>query len=293
MRFRALAVTLMSVLTVAVAPSAQAQLIYDNGAPNWLDGNEMTQWIQAEDFTLTGAATIVGVRFWAISNVGDAWAGSAWYQFYSNSGGVPGALLASGSFVPTFASITCGFSGCFQLDFDLGAGLPLGPGTYFLGLHNGDLSETGRRSSTGPRQARTRQGRVRRTKHRSARAAGSTMVSSTPSSFMAANRPSRSRQPCCCSRPAWSAWAQPGCSGGGAERELAMISSRRPGEVPGAFVIRQSRIRSRLHKHNPVRWIMRFLPLDHIPQLVAFGVVLALAAIPVVYVAGTYASGNK
>ena len=38
---------------------------------------------------------------------------------------------------------------------------------------------------------------------------------------------------------------------------------------------------------------MRFLPLDHIPQLVAFGVVLALAANPVVYVAGTYASGNK
>ena len=160
-RFRALAVTLMSVLTVAVAPSAQAQLIYDNGAPDWLDGNEMTQWIQAEDFTLTGAATVVGVRFWAISNVGDAWAGSAWYQFYSNSGGVPGALLASGSFVPTFASITCGFSGCFQLDFDLGAGLPLGPGTYFLGLHNGDLSETGRRefywATTGPNASGTGQ----------------------------------------------------------------------------------------------------------------------------------------
>jgi hypothetical protein len=46
-------------LTVAVAATAllggqpaAAQLIYDNGGPNGVSGNEMTSWIQAQDFTL-------------------------------------------------------------------------------------------------------------------------------------------------------------------------------------------------------------------------------------------------
>ncbi|MBI5083209.1 MAG: hypothetical protein HZB13_01235, partial [Acidobacteria bacterium] len=52
-------------LLFLLAISAQAALIYDNGAPNASGGNEFTQWIQAEDFTLASATNIEAFRFWA------------------------------------------------------------------------------------------------------------------------------------------------------------------------------------------------------------------------------------
>ena len=64
----------IAVIIVAVAvtlaltsPEAFATLIYDNGGPNKVSGNEMTCCIQADDFTLTAlTTTITDVRFWDV-----------------------------------------------------------------------------------------------------------------------------------------------------------------------------------------------------------------------------------
>jgi hypothetical protein len=67
--FRKLSLVLaIPVLAVATSVSATPVLLYNNGAPNGANGNEMTMWIQAEDFLLAGLTNLTGVRFWAFEN---------------------------------------------------------------------------------------------------------------------------------------------------------------------------------------------------------------------------------
>jgi len=130
------ALTLSSVSTAAV--------IYDNGAPNQQSGNEMTQWVQIEDFTLTAAATITDIHFWSVDS-GRLADGTITWQIYSDNGGVPDAILASGNTAATRTATgnTLSFGTEYANDFDIAA-LALGAGTYHLGLHNGALSVTDR-----------------------------------------------------------------------------------------------------------------------------------------------------
>lgn len=129
-------------LVFSAAP-AHAQ-IYDNGAPNGSSGNEMTQWIQAEDFTLAGPATIGAVRFWAFAFSPGAYQGSIHYAFLADAGGMPGGLLQGGLVTPTVTNLPPGaFGPAYQLDFDI-APLNLGAGIFWLALHNGPLTTTNR-----------------------------------------------------------------------------------------------------------------------------------------------------
>ena len=45
-------------------------IIYDNGGPDQQNGNEMTEWIQAEDFNLSADSTLTSVNFWDIEAPG-------------------------------------------------------------------------------------------------------------------------------------------------------------------------------------------------------------------------------
>lgn len=130
---------------LAVGSTASAgPLVYNNGLPNQANGNEMTQWIQAEDFTLTTATTLGDARFWSVSPAG-AYQGSIVWQIYANAGGQPGALLHSGTANPTrtFTGNNLFFGQEFQNDFAL-PNISLAAGTYWLGLHNGPLTTTNR-----------------------------------------------------------------------------------------------------------------------------------------------------
>lgn len=123
-----------------VASPAVAQLIYDNGGPNGQNGNEMTAWIQAEDFTLDEAATIDAVRFWAFAFDESAYQGSIYYWFLTDNGGMPGASLQEGLVNPTVTSLgNNAFGPAWQLDFNVSP-LALGAGMYWLALHNGPLT---------------------------------------------------------------------------------------------------------------------------------------------------------
>jgi hypothetical protein len=117
-----------------------ASVLYNNGAPNQANGNEMTAWIQAENFTLSAPATITDVRFWDGEGV---YNGSITWQIYADAGGAPGALLYSGNTAAdtrtlTGLNVASSFTE-YQDDFSIGA-VALGAGTYWLGLHNGPLS---------------------------------------------------------------------------------------------------------------------------------------------------------
>jgi hypothetical protein len=127
-------------------------IIYDNGGPNQLGGNEMTQWIQAEDFNLSADSTLTVVNFWDIEAPGGAaYQGEIDWTIYADAGGMPGAAIASGAAVGgdvTRTFIQCcvlGFYDEYSNSFNISPGVALTAGTtYWLGLHNGPLTFTTR-----------------------------------------------------------------------------------------------------------------------------------------------------
>jgi hypothetical protein len=140
---RALWIGLVAVL-LPVGSSAQAGLIYDNGAPNASSGNEMTQWIQAEDFALASPVVLTDVRFWGVESVQGAYQGSIVWSIYGDNAGAPGALLYRNAVAPVVVfDHSTSFGSSYQFDFSVGA-VNLGAGTYWLGLHNGPLTTTSR-----------------------------------------------------------------------------------------------------------------------------------------------------
>ncbi len=125
-------------------------IIYDNGGPNQQDGNEMTQWIQAEDFNLSADSTLMIVNFWDIEAPGGAaYQGEIDWTLYADAGGMPGAAFASGAAVGGDVTRTfiqggvLGFFDEYSDSFNISPGVALTAGTtYWLGLHNGPLTFT-------------------------------------------------------------------------------------------------------------------------------------------------------
>ena len=142
----ALSAFFMGLLIFWGVQDVNAALLYDNGSPNQADGNEMTAWIQAEDFNLTAGATITGVRFWDFTYGGSGYNGSITWQIYSDSNGQPGTVLASGNTAAvtrTPTGVNTYFGPEMQDDFSVGS-VNLNPGTYWVGLHNGPLTHDSR-----------------------------------------------------------------------------------------------------------------------------------------------------
>ena len=145
-RTTALAALVAAAISSAAVSSAGAQIIYDNGSTDSLNGNEMTQWFQAEDFSLGAAANIGRVQFWAGEFTAfGGFQGSVSYAFHADNGGVPGATLFSGTVVPTTRTFigTASWGGDeYFYEFNVSANL--GPGNYWLALHNGPTNFTTR-----------------------------------------------------------------------------------------------------------------------------------------------------
>src|ERR1035437_3892590 len=79
---------LVAVLMCMVSASF-AGTVYNNGGPNQQSGNEITQWIGAEDFMIPTPTTVTDVHFWSLEDPGGTFAGSIWYGIYNNVGGTP------------------------------------------------------------------------------------------------------------------------------------------------------------------------------------------------------------
>jgi hypothetical protein len=138
-------IAIVLALTLWVPGAQAASLIYDNGGPNAQNGNEMTQWIQAEDFTLATPELLTDVRFWAFGfSEPGSYQGSIVWSLYGDNSGQPGGLLQRGSVVPTrtYDHVTP-WQPSYQYDFSVGS-IGLAASTYWLGLHNGPLTTTDR-----------------------------------------------------------------------------------------------------------------------------------------------------
>jgi hypothetical protein len=145
---RLLALVVPFILAVFAPLRAHAQIIYDNGPPNQQNGNEMTQWNQAEDFLLTAATNLTSVHFWDIEAPGGtAYQGQIAWGLYADAGGMPantpfisGAAIG-GAVTRTF--IQGGVLGQFDEysdSFNI-APVALAAGTtYWIALHNGPLT---------------------------------------------------------------------------------------------------------------------------------------------------------
>jgi hypothetical protein len=141
--------------------STNAAQIFDNGAPDLLNGFEMANWIEADQFTFTTGATVQSVKFWDLEHIGYFQNTIPW-AIYSNSGSnTPGNLIASG-FSTNLTHVLTGRNDGFGYiefvsTFDI-TPVSLPAGTYWLALHNGPLSyltqqvywETGAHPSTIP-----------------------------------------------------------------------------------------------------------------------------------------------
>src|SRR5262249_5713615 len=113
-------------------------------------GASVTAAISAEHFTVTSPVLVTDVRFLSTEPPG-TYNGSIHWQFYTNNpGGAfppgdPGSIVAEGetSAVTRTPTGNIAFPPYPEMvnDFSVGSVL-LGPGTYWLGLHNGPLSQT-------------------------------------------------------------------------------------------------------------------------------------------------------
>jgi hypothetical protein len=132
-----------AVCALGVSQAALAVTVYDNGAPNNVFGTGMSEVQVAENFALGSAYNITNLRFWSIQSAPADYTGSVYWAIYSNSGSAPGSVLFSGT-TATAATAT-GNSTAFGYGvyaFNIPVAFTLSAGNYWLGLHNGPLTNT-------------------------------------------------------------------------------------------------------------------------------------------------------
>lgn len=113
-------------------------LLFDGGLPNQQNANEMTRWLQAEDFELTQASVVASIRFWTLEAAPTAWAGVCNYAIYEDDGGAPGAMLESGVLNLIGRTLTGNIvAGLAEIvyNFSFPAPVSLEAGVYWIGLH--------------------------------------------------------------------------------------------------------------------------------------------------------------
>ena len=82
----------LAVFAVVLLASAfaYADILYNNGGPNQQNGNEMTQWLQSETFSLSQTSNIDSFTFWDIeAQGGTSWQGSFQWWITGDLNGNP------------------------------------------------------------------------------------------------------------------------------------------------------------------------------------------------------------
>jgi hypothetical protein len=138
-----------AILLSLSATATRAETLFDNGAPSLLEGNEMTFWREADSFTITEPVILNAVRFWEIQARASSFYGWFLWEIRANSAtNTPGVLLATGT-SESLSRVATGRAAFviypeFVNTFEVPA-ISLPPGTYWLVLHNGPLSNTATR----------------------------------------------------------------------------------------------------------------------------------------------------
>jgi PEP-CTERM motif len=128
--------TILAVLAVGLAGSVQAGTI-GNGPPNQTGGSDLNAFLEADDFTLASTSTINQIKYWSLQNTLSDYAGSTDWGFYTNNSGVPGTALFSGNAVAIGMATGNTTQGLNEFVYTFAVNVILGPGNYWLVLHNG------------------------------------------------------------------------------------------------------------------------------------------------------------
>lgn len=121
--------------------AATAATLFDNGGPDQAWGTQMSEVRVAEDFTLASSVSLSNIRFWSLQSSASDYAGSVSWAVFSDVAGQPGGLVLSG--LAAVSGVATGLSSGFgygEYVYDIPVSFSLGAGSYWLGLHNGPLS---------------------------------------------------------------------------------------------------------------------------------------------------------
>jgi hypothetical protein len=128
-----------------LAATASAATVFDNGAPDLVSGDGMTENIQAEDFVIFNTTNVTNIRFWTLQQLPADYSGSVWWAVFSNVTSAPGVVVQGGSAVALTETAT-GNSSPFGAGSEYVINIPVAfqlvAGNYWLGLHNGPLTNT-------------------------------------------------------------------------------------------------------------------------------------------------------
>ena len=140
-------VRLRFLLAVAVLASAaalpvrgEAQVLYDNGVPDQVQGRAVSAtYSVADNFTLAAPATVGSFQWYAVlpySSGASTTTASYQWNIFSDAAGTPGSVLYSGAVAGQSATKTAykaqGYD-VYYFDTSIGS-VPLGAGTYWLGI---------------------------------------------------------------------------------------------------------------------------------------------------------------
>jgi hypothetical protein len=126
-----------------------AAIIYDNGPSAGVNGRNISDFAIAADFTLNSASTVTGIRFEASALRSDlaagiggagAFSGTIGWAFHTNSGGLPGAILFSGT--DSSVLLTLDGTNAGDPEYILTVDVPsvlLAADTYWLQLREGSI----------------------------------------------------------------------------------------------------------------------------------------------------------
>jgi PEP-CTERM motif len=124
-------------LSVATVAGAQS-VVYGNGGPDGLGGNEMSAFVQAEDFAFSSSTFFNGITFWSAEVSPFVGTVAVDWTVFTDASGTPGSALFSGTSnsARSFLGFDVFGDEVWQNDLII-SNVTVGPGTFWLGLHQG------------------------------------------------------------------------------------------------------------------------------------------------------------
>ena len=132
--FRSLALLAFPAFMAVTQCSAAAIF---SAPPNLSGGTDMNGNLVADSFTLASSATITQIQFWALQDNLASYTGSIFWSINTNSGGLPGSAILSGTASAVAASTGSSAFGLNEFIYSFNTNGTLAAGTYWLELHNG------------------------------------------------------------------------------------------------------------------------------------------------------------